>query len=462
MWGADKRLTLLVCLMHTLHPLMERYYRSHRPVLFELLDAIELEATSTDHTVLDAVEFLTVNRHRIGEYIPDHHDGQPVDLSFAGEMWHKTLRDLHRPHRLRRRHFEVCVFAHLASELRTGDIAVAGSDSYANLHAQLMSWTECEPLIAGYRTQAGLPATAGECVARWRQEMTSIAAAVDAGYPDNADLVFEGGRPVLKRRTGTERRVSALALEAAIHERLPERVGLDILTRTAYQIGWTRHFGPASGSDPKLRDALGRYVLTTFCYGTLLGPAQVARHMRNQVSARQLSLAFHKHITTANLQAADTDVINAFARLDIAGIWGDGTVVAADGSQVNTWENNLLAKPAYDMGVSSDRVSTHFRHLRRAVLQIHSVGCGRPFILDGLLQNVSDIQPEKIHADTQGQALPDYGIAALLGFELLPRIRNWHELIFHRPDPHTHYPHIDSLFGPQIIDWALIEAHCPI
>ena len=255
-----------------------------------------------------------------------------------------------------------------------------------------------------------------------------------------------------------------MALEAAIHERLPERGWLDILIRTAYQIGWTRHFGPASGSDPKLRDALGRYVLTTFCYGTLLGPAQVARHMRNQVSAHQLSLAFHKHITTANLQAADTDVINAFARLDIAGIWGDGTVVAADGSQVNTWENNLLAETSIRYGgFVRSRIDTFPTPTSRCSPRF--IPCGvweAVYILHGLLQNVSDIQPEKIHADTQGQALPDYGIAALLGFELLPGIRNWHELIFHRPDPHTHYRHIDSLFGPQIIDWALIEAHCPI
>ncbi|MDT5275616.1 MAG: hypothetical protein QOG95_2548 [Mycobacterium sp.] len=444
-------------------PLMERYYRSHRPVLFELLDAIELEATSTDHTVLDAVEFLTVNRHRIGEYIPDHQDGQPVDLSFAGEMWQRTLRDRHRPHRLRRRHFEVCVFAHLAGELRTGDIAVAGSDSYANLHAQLMSWAECESLVAGYCTQAGLPATAADCVAHWRHELTMVAAAVDDGYPDNADLVLEAGRPVLKRRIGKERRASALALEAAIHEQLPERGLLDILTRTAYQIDWTRHFGPASGSDPKLRDALGRYVLTTFCYGTLLGPAQVARHMRNQVSAHQLSLAFHKHITTANLAAADTDVINAFARLDIAGIWGDGTVVAADGSQVNTWENNLLAETSIRYGGYGQIA---YRHISDTYVALFSrfIPCGvweAVYILDGLLQNVSDIQPEKIHADTQGQSLPVYGLASLLGFELLPRIRNWHDLIFYRPDPHTHYQHIDSLFGPQAIDWALIEAHWP-
>jgi predicted secreted Zn-dependent protease len=55
---------------------------------------------------------------------------------------------------------------------------------------------------------------------------------------------YRGGRPVLKRRTGKERRASALALAATIHDRLPERGLLDILTRTAYQIGWTRHFGP--------------------------------------------------------------------------------------------------------------------------------------------------------------------------------------------------------------------------
>ncbi len=116
-------------------PLMERYYRSHRPVLFELLDVLELQATSTDHSVLEAVGFLRANWHRIGEYISDHHEGTPVDLSFAGEMWQSTLRDRRRPGRLRRRHVEVCVFAHLAAELRSGDIAVAGSDSYANLHS---------------------------------------------------------------------------------------------------------------------------------------------------------------------------------------------------------------------------------------------------------------------------------------------------------------------------------------
>jgi TnpA family transposase len=37
-------------------------------------------------------------------------------------------------------------------------------------------------------------------------------------------------------------------------------------------------------------------------------------------------------------------VINEFAKLDVPGIWGDGQVVAVDGSQVDTWKNNLLAE----------------------------------------------------------------------------------------------------------------------
>src|SRR5215210_1076653 len=46
-------------------------------------------------------------------------------------------------------------------------------------------------------------------------------------------------------------------------------------------------------------------------------------------------------------------------------------------------------------------------------------------ILDFIHENTSDIQPETIHADTQGQSAAIYGLAHLLGIQLHPRIRNW-------------------------------------
>jgi hypothetical protein len=266
-------------------PLLEGFYRSHRPTLFTLVDALEMEPTTADRSVLDAVEFIRANRDRRSEWIPETtvhtRDGRQLTVTidvdaFATVAWRKVLRHKERPGMLTRRHLEVCVFSHLAAELRSGDIAVVGSDSYANLSAQLMSWEECEPLAAQFCEQAGMPTDAGELVAFYRRQLADTAARVDAGYPANTDLVLEEGRPVLKRRKGADRRPSALALEQAVHQRLPERSLLDILTRAAYLAGWHRHLGPASGSDPRIRgDVLGRYVLTAYAYGGTSAPQRL-------------------------------------------------------------------------------------------------------------------------------------------------------------------------------------------
>jgi TnpA family transposase len=192
---------------------------------------------------------------------------------------------------------------------------------------------------------------------------------------------------------------------------------------------------------------MARYVLTVFANGTLLGPAQVARHMREQVSAHELSIAANKHTTSAKIDAASTDVINEYAKLDVTGMWGDGRVVAADGTQVDTWENNILAESHIRYGGYG---GIAYRHISDTYIALfsHFIPCGvweAVYIIEGLLRNDSDLQPDTIHADTQGQSLPVFGLAALLGFDLLPRIRNWADLNFYRPAVDTRFEHIDSL-----------------
>lgn len=458
-------------------PLLDQHYRSHRSALFTLIDAIELEATSADRSVTDAVEFLRALRGARAAYVPECLEAErpapdgttetvtvTVDVdAFASAAWRKILRDKDHPGMLVRRHLEVCVFSCLAAELRSGDIAVTGSDSYANLHDQLMSWEECQPLAEAFCAQAGIPSDPAALTGYYRSRLAEVAGRVDAGYPSNTDLVLEGDRPVLRRRKGAERRPEALRLEAAIHDRLPQRALLDILTRTAYLLGWHHHFGPASGSDPKIRDTLARYVLTVFAHGTLLGPAQVAAHMRSQVSVHELTLAANKHATAAKIEKASATVINAFAKLDVTAMWGDGKTAAADGSQIDTWEDNLLAETSIRYGGYG---GIAYRHISNTYIALfsHFIPCGvweAVYIIEGLLKNASDVQPDTIHADTQGQSLPVFGLAALLGFDLLPRIRNWHDLVFYRPYESIRYQRIDSLFGDEAVDWGLIEAHWP-
>lgn len=91
----------------------------------------------------------------------------------------------------------------------------------------------------------------------------------------------------------------------------------------------------------------------------------------------------------------------------------------------------------------------------------HFISCGTweaVYIIEGLLKNLSDIQPHTIHADTQGQSTPVFALSHMLGIKLMPRIRNWKDLNFFRPDNDTVYKHIDSLFK-DAIDWEKIQTH---
>jgi TnpA family transposase len=446
-------------------PLLDRFYRGHRPLLFKLASVLVLESTSADRTLLDALEFALANEARTAELVPDHVDGVAVDTSFALEAWQRVIRDRRRPGKLVRRHFEVCVFSHLADELRSGDVAVVGSASYANWQTQLLPWEECEPMVAGYCAEAGLPSSPSEFTDGLRTRLAELAASVDAGYPDNADLMIdEGGRAVLKARKGKERRTSALALEAAIKDRLPERSLLDILARVSRATGWHRHFGPLSGSDPKLADPLERYILVAFTYGCNLGPSQAARHLRGLVTAHELGATARRHVTAEKLNLAQADIINWFKQLDLARLWGDGSSVVADGTKYEIYVDNLLAEYHIRYGGYG---GIAYHHVADNYIALFSrfIPCGvweAVYIIEALLENLSEVQPDTIHSDTQGQSFPVFGLAYLLGFDLLPRIRNWKERTFFRVDQETQYTHIDALFGEpgrNVINWRLIETH---
>ncbi|MEC5383980.1 Tn3 family transposase, partial [Aurantimonas sp. C2-6-R+9] len=79
-------------------------------------------------------------------------------------------------------------------------------------------------------------------------------------------------------------------------------------------------------------------------------------------------------------------------------------------------------------------------------------------ILDGLLKNRSQLQPDTLHADTQGQSEPVFGLSRFLGITLMPRMRTWADVAFYRPSGSARYRHIDPLFTREI-DWTLIETH---
>jgi TnpA family transposase len=131
---------------------------------------------------------------------------------------------------------------------------------------------------------------------------------------------------------------------------------------------------------------------------------------------------------------------------------------------VDTPLDNLLAERHIRYG-GYGGIAYHHAADNYIALFSHFIPCGvweAVYIIEGLLEQKSDADPDTIHADTQGQSYPVHALAHLFGFDLLTRIRNWKDRTFWRPDRETVYRHIDSLFGEpgqNVIDWELIHTH---
>jgi hypothetical protein len=98
---------------------------------------------------------------------------------------------------------------------------------------------------------------------------------VDAGFPDDSELsIDEDGTSHPKKLTATTHRNGMAEFEQEIRLRMPERHLLDIIENVEHWARYTRHFGPPSGADPKLAQAVQRYIFTVFGYGCNLGPTQ--------------------------------------------------------------------------------------------------------------------------------------------------------------------------------------------
>ncbi|MEV4575507.1 hypothetical protein AB0K16_19885 [Nonomuraea jabiensis] len=162
-----------------------RFFKRDRAVMFDLVAKLELKATSRDDSVLAALEHARAHAGLRRDFIPMP---PPVEgsrdpasgIMFASGNWRRAVTDRGRPGMVARRHFEAMVFTHLAEELRTGDIAVVGSNEYADWSANLLPWEACEPLLEGFCEEVGLPSTAAGFVAHLRGNHLAAAAELDA------------------------------------------------------------------------------------------------------------------------------------------------------------------------------------------------------------------------------------------------------------------------------------------
>lgn len=452
-------------------PFMIRLYKKQRSSLFRTVEILNLASASEDKTILHALNFVIENKKRRTERLciqqtdGDNNSNNLINIRWIREKWWKlvtgkTSRSAKVTH-VDKACFELCVFERVAEELSTGDLYIPYSETFDDYREQMITWDEYSTECDTYCEQVGIKAGEQAFTAALKDDMTAICEKADRLFPDDETVRIENEVLVIGKPKPTDVQQDIEAIGGLLKERMEKINLLDVILNVEQWLGLHKHFGPLSGFESRVEDPFLRFVLTLFCYGTNIGPAETARSVKG-VSRKQVAWINLKRGTEERLDKAIAKVSSVYKQYKLIDCWGSGNSVSADGKLWDLYEDNLLSE--YHLRYGSFGGIAYY-HVSDTYIALFSrfIPCGvyeAIYILDGLLNDESDFNPDTIHGDTQAQSTPVFGLAYLLGIKLMPRIRNIKDLTFYKPDKSMVLKHIQSLFK-EPIRWDLIETHCP-
>ncbi len=77
-------------------------------------------------------------------------------------------------------------------------------------------------------------------------------------------------------------------------------------------------------------------------------------------------------------------------------------------------------------------------------------------MIEGVLRHCTEMKVEKNYVDSHGQSEVAFAFCRLLGFDLLPRLKNIHSQKLYRPDKESDYPHLEPILTGAI-QWERIR-----
>jgi TnpA family transposase len=431
-----------------------------RSALLRVASILPLQSTATTRDLLGFVSAVSDDEPPYSDYyLIDDVDPDALPLE-----WRRlVLDDPSDKKAFNRRQLEVVTTLELAAAIKAGEMFVTGSLSYDRFWDRLPSEAADPAAIDAYAAAQEWGEGANGFIRTLQGSLERQEGFLEQALSDGKDGYMRRGKdglPIVTAIQAPPISASAIELEKQLRERMPERQLLEAITNSEHWTEWSRHFAPPSRLSSQIKEATRRYVFATFAYGCGLGPTEAARHLNGTVSADQLAFVDRRHVDIADLRAASADLINLYQQFELVGQWGTGEAAAADGTHFEIYDDNLLAEHHIRYGKTG---GIAYRHIADNYIALFSrfIACGSyeaTYILDALLQNLSDLHPKRIHADTRGQSAAVFGLAYLLGIELMPRIRSWRKLKLYRSKRCDYALRCDPLFSGTV-NWSLIREH---
>lgn len=454
--------------------LRSSYSAHYRKMLPPLLAALSFRSNNAAYRpVMEALEILSryVGRERVRHYDPAE------TVAIGGVVpteWRGAVVD--ERGRIERIPYELCALIALRDAIRRREVWVSGAGRWRNPEEDLPQDFE-ENRDVHYES-LGHPLDPAEFVGNLKERLSRALAAFDRGLAEGTTggvrITTRRGRPwisVPKVEKLPEPR-NLGALKAEVEKRWGTIDLLDVLKEAALLTGFDGEFPSVASREVTDPETLRRrLLLVLFGLGTNVGIRQVVagfaqEHGETEATLRRVR---RTRVNRDNLRRAIARLVNTTFEARDTSWWGEGTASASDSKKFGSIDSNIMTEWHQRYRGPGVMIYWHIEKKSAAIYsQLKSCSSSEvAAMIEGLLRHLTSAEIDRNFTDTHGASVVGFAFTHLLGFRLLPRLKNIGRIRLHTANGvadggdageagGSPYPHLkDVLTRP--IRWDVIE-----
>ncbi|EES7299894.1 Tn3 family transposase, partial [Escherichia coli] len=437
--------------------MVEQYGRVRRFLPALLRDLHFRAAPDGEHT-LAAIHYLAElngSKKRILDDAPEHIISGP---------WKRLVYDAEG--RIQRAGYSLCLLERLQDALRRRDIWLENSDRWGDPHQKLLQGEEWQAQRVPVCRALGHPTNGSKASVQLAARLDETWKTVASRFDRNTavDICNEGKHPSLTISSldKLDEPPALIRLSSRVRQLLPPVDLTELLLEIDARTGFTREFSHVSESGARAQDlhiSLCAVMLAEACN---IGHEPLIKHNIPALTRHRLSWVKQNYIRAETLVSANARLVDFQSSLALAGYWGGGEVASADGMRFVTPVKTVNSGPNRKY-FGSGRGITWYNFVSDQYSGFHGIvipGTLRDsiFVLEGLLEQQTGLNPVEIMTDTAGTSDIIFGLFWLLGYQFSPRLADAGEAVFWRADKAANYGALDEL-ARGCVDLSKIESH---
>lgn len=452
-------------------------WRTARTFLPSLLTTVKFEGTESATAVLQAYEYLQnidwSSRSRLLSDAP---------LSVVDKGWRRLALSgddstngsasggdaIREDGQVERKAYALGALEALHEEMKGREVFVSPSERWSDPRAKLLSGDAWQSARPGVLHALDLSSNPEDYLSKAAEHLDEAYRRTAENLPHNVAVSIDPSRTTqgadaldISNLDRLEEPESLEHLRDTLAAMMP-RVDLpDLLLEVQQRTGLADEFDHVAEGGHRVRDLPKSVCAVLLAEACNVGLEPLVDPGDPALTRDRLSWVQQNYLRDKTLINANARLVDAQEQIPLVAAWGAGEVASVDGLRfvVPVRTVNAGPNPRY---FGTGRGITYLNYVSDRSTGFHGIvipGTLRDslFVLDGLLEHQTGLDPREITSDTAGYSDVVFGLFYLLGYQFSPRLADAGEARFWRMDPRADYGAIDGLSRRNAIKTSLIR-----